>query len=326
LSALGPVSVASADLNGDGILDLVVGNSTTNYLSIFLGHGDGTFQASPIYYRVGNNPLSIAVADLNGDGKLDLAVANVNDNYVSILQGNGDGTFSEAINYAAAKGPSAIAVGDFNGDGRSDLAIPSYWLNGLSILLNNTPLPVQLIKVASRMMHGTAGAFDINLALTGTPGIECRSGGATGDYMLVFTFVSSLTNVGAVSASATGNGPAPGATGMIDSTDAHRYLVNLSNVPNAQYTTVSLTNVTDSLGNFSSGVSITMGVLLGDVNGDGQVDSADLIKVKQQTLQPVNDNPGTSNFREDVNTDGNIDSSDLIIVKRQTLTGLPTHP
>jgi Dockerin type I domain len=69
-----------------------------------------------------------------------------------------------------------------------------------------------------------------------------------------------------------------------------------------------------------------MGVLLGDVNGDGQVDSADLIKVKQQTLQPVNDNPGTTNFREDVNADGNIDSSDLIITKRQTLTGLPTSP
>jgi Dockerin type I domain len=110
---------------------------------------------------------------------------------------------------------------------------------------------------------------------------------------------------------------------MIDTSDAHLYFVNLTNVPNAQYTTVTLTNVTDSVGNFSSAVSAQMAVLLGDVNGDGQVDSSDLILVKQQTLQPVNNDPGTSNFRKDVNTDGNIDSSDLIITKRQTLTGLP---
>jgi Dockerin type I domain len=180
---------------------------------------------------------------------------------------------------------------------------------------------VQLSAVVSRKTHGSAGTFDVDLT-TGN-GIECRSGGAGGNYALVFTFANPLTSVASVSASATGGGPVPGAAGMIDTSDAHRYIVNLSNVPNAQYTTVSLTNVTDSVGNFSSSIQATIGVLLGDVNGDGQVDSSDLIKVKQQTLQPVNDNPGTSNFREDVNTDGSIDSSDLIITKRQTLTGLP---
>jgi hypothetical protein len=105
-------------------------------------------------------------------------------------------------------------------------------------------------------------------------------------------------------------------------TDTHQYIVNLSGVPNAAHLNVTLNRVTDSAGNISD-VSAPMDVLLGDVNGDGQVDSSDLLKVKQQTLQPVTDNPGTSNFREDVNTDGSIDSSDLIIIKRQTLTGLP---
>jgi WD40 repeat protein len=188
------------------------------------------------------------------------------------------------------------------------------------------PPPVQPTGIVSRKVHGSAGQFDINLALTGNPSIECRSGGMTGNHTLVFTFAVPLTNVAGVSANATGGGAAPDAAGMIDSTDAHHYVVNLGNVPNAQYTTVSLTNVSDSLGNFSSNLQTTMGVLLGDVNGDGQVDSGDLIKVKQQTLQPVNDNPGTSNFRADVNTDANIDSGDLIITKRQTLTGLPIAP
>jgi hypothetical protein len=97
-------------------------------------------------------------------------------------------------------------------------------------------------------------------------------------------------------------------------------------VSNGQYITVTLNGVLDATGASGDIVSPQLGVLVGDVNGDGQVDSSDLLKVKQQTLQPVNNNPGTSNFREDVNFDGNIDSSDLIITKRQTLTGLPTPP
>jgi Dockerin type I domain len=203
------------------------------------------------------------------------------------------------------------AVGSCNRDGFSQTLVEHY------------TVPAPLTGVVSRKVHGSAGTFDIDLPPVGNPGIECRSGGDNGDYTLVFTFATPLTTVASVGASATGSGSAPGATGIIDSTDAHHYIVNLSNVPNAQYTTVSLTNVTDSVGNFSAGVQATMGVLLGDVNGDGQVDSSDLILVKQQTLQPVNDNTGTSNFREDVNTDGNIDSGDLLITKRQTLTGLP---
>jgi Dockerin type I domain len=186
------------------------------------------------------------------------------------------------------------------------------------------PTPqVQLNAVVSRKVHGSAGPFDLDLPISGSAGVECRSAGANGDYTLIFTFANPLTDVGDVNASASGGGPAPGATGMIDNADAHRYIVSLSNVPNAQYTTVNLTNVTDSVGNFSASIQTTMGVLLGDVNGDGQVDSSDLLKVKQQVLQPVNDNPGTSNFREDVNTDGNLDSGDLLITKRQALTGLP---
>jgi hypothetical protein len=191
-----------------------------------------------------------------------------------------------------------------------------------------SPPPAQLLSVVSELTHGSAGPFDIDLPLTGTRGVECRSSASLGEgnYTLVFSFANSLTSVESVSASATGPIQPGPSTGSIDSNDPHNYIVNLTGLPNAQYITITLTNVTDSLGEFSSAVSATMGVLIGDVNGDGQVDSSDLILVKQQTLQTVNDNPGTSNFREDVNADGSIDSSDLIITKRQTLTGLPALP
>jgi 16S rRNA G1207 methylase RsmC len=73
-----PAFVASADLNGDGKLDLVTANfaSGTNTVSVLLGNGNGTFQAKQDF-GTGTGPISVAIADLNGDGKLDLVTANL---------------------------------------------------------------------------------------------------------------------------------------------------------------------------------------------------------------------------------------------------------
>jgi hypothetical protein len=62
-----------------------------------------------------------------------------------------------------------------------------------------------------------------------------------------------------------------------------------------------------------------MGVLIGDVNGSGRVDAADVSSVRQQTLQTID----SSNFREDVNTSGRIDAADVSIARQQALTSLP---
>jgi hypothetical protein len=117
--------VATADLNGDGILDLVAarGYNSGNSVSVFLGNGDGTFK-TPVPYAVGLSPNGIVVADVNGDGKPDLVVpiyaANSN---VSVLLGNGDGTFQAPLSMSVDGTPLAVAVGDFNGDGQMDLAV-----------------------------------------------------------------------------------------------------------------------------------------------------------------------------------------------------------
>ncbi len=134
-AGINPRAVAVADFNHDGKQDMAVANFSAGTVSIFLGNGDGTFQAHRDF-AVGVKPVFIAVADLDADGKLDLAVANFGSNNVSILLGKGDGTFQPGQNYPVGAGPSSIAVGDFEHDGRQDLAITNYSANTLSILVS----------------------------------------------------------------------------------------------------------------------------------------------------------------------------------------------
>ena len=131
----GPISVAVADFNGDGIPDLAVANYG-NTVSILLGKGDGTFalKSSP---TSGGNPTSIAVGDFNGDGIPDLAVTNFTGNSVTILLGNGDGTFTTKSTPSVGRGPRGIAVGDFNGDGIPDLAVVNNYDSTVTVLLGN---------------------------------------------------------------------------------------------------------------------------------------------------------------------------------------------
>ena len=183
-----------------------------------------------------------------------------------------------------------------------------------TLILHYAPSP-PLMSVVSRKAHGGAGTFDINLPLTGNAGIECRNGGANGDYTLVFSFTNPLVTVDGASV-ARGTGSV--SSNDNDASDPRNYIVNLTGVTDAQAITVSLNNVTDSLGNVGN-VSNSMGVLMGDTNGDGFVNSADISQTKSQSGQPVT----ATNFREDVNTDGFINSADISLVKSKSGIALP---
>ncbi len=124
-----PVAVFIGDFNGDGKPDLAVAfnNGNTNGgVSIYLGNGDGTFQAA-VNFATPAPALAIAVGDFNGDGKADLAVTNSaslsTTGAVAVLLGNGNGTFQTAVNYAVSGIPESVIAGDFNGDGKLDLAV-----------------------------------------------------------------------------------------------------------------------------------------------------------------------------------------------------------
>ena len=173
------------------------------------------------------------------------------------------------------------------------------------------PPPPTPSQVVSRKNHGGAGTFDINLPLTGNPGIECRSGGATNNYQVVFTFANAVTfNSAAVTA---GAGSVSGSSGSGTNT----VTVNLTGVTNAQSIMVTLQGASD--GTSTGDLSVPMGVLQGDTSGNGAVTGTDVSQTKLQSGQAVT----ASNFREDVVVNGTINGSDVSAVKLKSGTALP---
>jgi len=173
------------------------------------------------------------------------------------------------------------------------------------------PAQITFRKVVSRKTHGSAGTFDIELAQNGPSADECRSGGAGGNYQLVVTFVNPILAVG--------GGSVTSGTGHVDSlaVNGSNVTINLSGVTSAQRLVVTLTSVND--GTTVGSANITMPVLVGDTNGDGFVNSADITQTKSQSGSAVT----SSNFREDVNTDGLLNSADITLVKSTSGTALP---
>ena len=131
-----PYCVVTADLNGDGKLDLAVPNSWGDDVSVFLGHGDGTFGPAAAFPTAAH-PLCLAVADFDGDHHADLAVITQWAGQVSVLLGNGDGTFRPPVNYPAGDWPHFVVVGDFNLDGRMDVVTANTANDSVSVLLGN---------------------------------------------------------------------------------------------------------------------------------------------------------------------------------------------
>jgi hypothetical protein len=170
--------------------------------------------------------------------------------------------------------------------------------------------PLMAQSAFSRKVHGAAGTFDIALSLTGNVGIECRSGGATNDYQMIINFANPVT-VGSASVTS--------GTGSVSSfsVSGSQVTVNLTGVANVQRITVTLFNVND--GTHTGNVPVSMGVLVGDVNGNAIVNASDVSLIKSQVGQPVTG----SDFREDVNANGVINSVDVALVKSKVGTALP---
>ena len=168
-------------------------------------------------------------------------------------------------------------------------------------------------SAVSRKTHGVAGDFNINLPLTGTPGVECRNGqGAGTDHKIVVTFVNPISSVGSAAVTS-GTGSVSGSPVILGNT----VTVNLTGVTNAQTIMVTLNSVNDGIN--TGNVVVPMSVLNGDTSGNGTVTGTDVSQTKLQSGQAVTG----SNFREDVVVSGTINGTDVSAVKLKSGTALP---
>ncbi|NLX23503.1 MAG: VCBS repeat-containing protein [Phycisphaerae bacterium] len=88
-----PTSIAVTDLDGDGLLDLVVANNGSDNVSLFFNQANQTFQAAR-NLSVGDGPTCVVAADFNGDGVPDLAVSHMNSGTIGIYINDGTGDFT----------------------------------------------------------------------------------------------------------------------------------------------------------------------------------------------------------------------------------------
>ncbi len=134
----GPFALALTDVDRDGNLDALVGNTFSDSITLLMGDGTGAF-SPPTNLPVGPGPAALAVGDLNADGWPDAVAANehsdANDPMVgiSVLLG-GPGGFAPAVDYGAGRNPRGLAIGDLNGDGILDLAVANRGSADISVL------------------------------------------------------------------------------------------------------------------------------------------------------------------------------------------------
>ena len=142
-----PWRAVTADLNGDGMPDLIVANWTDGTVSVLMNTATAG-ATSPSYasqqtFPVGAGPTFVTAVDINGDGKPDLIVANSMDNTVSVLinttaAGATTASFAPQQVFAVGSYAESIAVADINGDGLPDLVVANYADYTISVLVNTT--------------------------------------------------------------------------------------------------------------------------------------------------------------------------------------------
>ena len=147
-----PRSVALADFNEDGMMDIAVPDygsfgqgHTVTTLRVLTGGPGGTFTESA-HFSVGSGPIAIATADVDMDGNQDILTASYTESGVTVLRGLGDGSFEVKEDFFVGGAPQYMAVGDLDGDGDPDLVTSDF------VKLGGT----STARVAARL-NGTVG-------------------------------------------------------------------------------------------------------------------------------------------------------------------------
>lgn len=150
----GPSGLATADMDGDGLTDVVVALSGTDQVQVYLSDGMGEL-AGQTPLTVQKQPEAVAAADLNGDGRPDIVSANFGADSISLLYTKPGGGFLpmgfvKTVGVAAKHQPVGVVISDVNQDGNKDVAVVNQGAGNINLfvglgagLLN--PSPIQFL-------------------------------------------------------------------------------------------------------------------------------------------------------------------------------------
>jgi FG-GAP-like repeat len=307
-----PGELVAGDVDGDGDDDFVV--ILKDQLSVMT-----VYQATPGSFTlggtapVGDRPRGIDMADIDGNGSLDVAVANRDDNTISVLLNDGTGVFS-SMTIAVGAEPRAVAIADFDGDEDGDIAVTEHDARTVRILSNSANVfsSTAVLSVPANVRPDGIEAADLN----GDDIADLAV--ATSDQTLGLNQVTVYLNSGGSftgpMAYALGGTNASSVVaadfdcdGDMDLAAANQDSNNVSLVANA------------GNGTFGAAMQIAVGVTpeivsAADIDGDGSPDVSTANRDSNSVAVALNQSCPDQGIPGDLDGDGDVDQADLGIL------------